>query len=464
MAFGKGSFTSKEHSQRSPLPVIWPEKTEDLYFHLPDNTATIVTVGQNIEPYVQDGSDKALMQIKKDSIKNIVSRRFPNWKSLLIEQEEVRERLRKGTMSFADSPRNVHFQSFGTYDSSMIPATPAAYNIYNIAHFNTLPSVQQWRQQYLDDLIHWRIITNEELYNAAFGEMLHSLYHLSLWRAEGRRVYVLDETLYTMLAHTELPSFPLDMLAFRQHSFYLKLPTNAFQFTVPNLITGTMDREWAEGICVAIDETQPDTGRQREIAFIVCGDGASVRGGANTAYITAGLGPDGKMSDVKFKAGSDFAATEDEQKFLTVIMPRVVIGLCLYMQSEHPDLEPVPPPPKRDLNAIKSTRKKAKLIRRINNHSKLGYIYVGKRVAEIEAHEFQKRLTIVGVRGHKLEKPVWVSGHWRQQPVGTGRKQRRMVWIRPYRKGPDFDETLKIRAARIQPAKPKDHSTGEHNG
>jgi hypothetical protein len=209
---------------------------------------------------------------------------------------------------------------------------------------------------------------------------------------------------------------------------------------------------------VAIDETQPDIGKQREIAFIVCGDGSSSRGGANTAYITAGLGPDGKMSDVQFQQGSEYSAG-DEDNMLRVIMPRVVLGLALYMQSEHPDLEPVPAPPKRDLSLIKSSRKKAKVIRRINTHSKLGYIYVGRRVAEIEANEFQKRITIVGIRGHKLEKPVWVSGHWRKQPYGHKQEKKiRMVWIRPYRKGPDFDETLKIRAARIQPAKPKDHA------
>lgn len=29
-----------------------------------------------------------------------------------------------------------------------------------------------------------------------------------------------------------------------------------------------------------------------------------------------------------------------------------------------------------------------------------------------------------------------VSGHWRNQPVGPGRKQRRLVWVNPYTKGP----------------------------
>lgn len=31
----------------------------------------------------------------------------------------------------------------------------------------------------------------------------------------------------------------------------------------------------------------------------------------------------------------------------------------------------------------------------------------------------------------------WVSGHWREQPVGPGRALRRPVWIEPYVKGPE---------------------------
>jgi hypothetical protein len=456
--FGAGNITTKDHSHRSPLPPVWPEIAEDLYFSKEPGMANIMIDDKDIklEPVMVNGRQAYKTELKVDKVKNVIAEPFPSWKTLLVEVEESREKMRKGTLEFDTQQRNPHFQAFGTFDPSLAPATPAALNIYNISHFNTLPSVMKWRESYLKTLIDWRVLRNEEQLHAAHSELLHTMYHLALWRADGRRVYVLDETLYTMLGHTELPQFPLDMLAFRQHSFYIKIPSRSFAFSVPNLMTGGIDREYAEGIMVSIDETQPDTGKQREIAFVVCGEGTSTVGGANTAYITAGLGPDGKMSDVKFTHGSDYAKG-DEQEFLTKIMPRVVLGLCLYMQSEHPDLEPVPATPRRDLGAIKSNRKKAKVIRRISKQSKLGYIYVGKRVAEIEAHEFQKRITIVGMRGHKLEKPVWVSGHWRQQKVGVGRKGVRVVWIRPYRKGPDFDETLKIRAARVQPAQAKDH-------
>lgn len=453
MSFGKGTISSREHSRRSPLPVIWPEKYEDMYFQGETGMVNVLMKDANPQPY-KDG--QFAIEIKPSKILSIVERRFPAWRTLLAEIETQREKMRQGTLVLSADDRNPHFQSFGTFDRALMPATPAAYNLYNIGHFNSMPSVDAWRKQYINTLVEWRIIKSEDMLHSAYAELMHTLYHLSLWRSEGRRVYVLDETLYTMLGHTELPQFPLDMLAFRQHSFYLKFPDRAFQFSVPNYMSGQMDREWAEGVMVSIDETQPDTGRQREICFVVCGDGSATRNSANTAYITAGLGPDGRMCDVRFNSGTDFSKDEEDEALRT-IMPRVVLGLCLYIQSEHPDLEPVPPPPKRDLSVIKSTRKKAKIVRRITNQSKLGYIYVGRRIAEIEAHEFQKRLTIVGPRGHKLEKPVWVSGHWRQQKVGHGRKQIRMVWIRPYRKGPDFDETIKIRAAKIQPARSRDH-------
>lgn len=42
----------------------------------------------------------------------------------------------------------------------------------------------------------------------------------------------------------------------------------------------------------------------------------------------------------------------------------------------------------------------------------------------------------------------WVSGHWRQQPCGEGRAERRPAWIAPYIKGPD-DKSVKPTARRL---------------
>jgi len=38
----------------------------------------------------------------------------------------------------------------------------------------------------------------------------------------------------------------------------------------------------------------------------------------------------------------------------------------------------------------------------------------------------------------------WVAGHWRQQPCGEGRAERRPTWIAPYLKGPE-DKPLRVK-------------------
>lgn len=37
----------------------------------------------------------------------------------------------------------------------------------------------------------------------------------------------------------------------------------------------------------------------------------------------------------------------------------------------------------------------------------------------------------------------WVRGHWRLQPVGVGRGDRRLLWVRPHLKGPELATVLK---------------------
>lgn len=453
------------HSDRSPLPPIWPELYEDMYF-----TAKRDLMEVNVKNAVGTALAEAMERIGKgetsiavhlnpEEIASMQPPTFPSMRTLLIEQEKFRAGLSSGQVVVEPGTgRSPHFQAFGTYDPDFIPKTGAEFNINDISHFNLLPIVAKWRFDYLKSLASMRIIRTEEQLTQGRDELLHTLYHVSHWRSEGRRVYVLDQTLYTMLAHTELPAWPLDTLAFRARSFYIKLPRQAFQFAVPNAI-GLLDIENVEGVLVTISDPSPDTGRQREIAMIVCGDGSSVMkgsGGANIAYVTAGLGPDGKMSDVRFQMGSDYATAEiGDDVSLRITVPRVILGLMLYMSSEHPDLEPVPPAARREIEGIQNPAKRRKAEKQNARVSKLGYIYVGKRVAQ-EQERIEREATAHAERqGRKLDHPVWVSGHWRNQPFGEGRQLRRAIWIRPFRRGPDFEESLRIRAARVQPAQHK---------
>ena len=42
-----------------------------------------------------------------------------------------------------------------------------------------------------------------------------------------------------------------------------------------------------------------------------------------------------------------------------------------------------------------------------------------------------------GTSGRQYQRRWWVGGHWRQQPCGPGRAQRKPIWISPHIKGPE---------------------------
>jgi hypothetical protein len=130
-------------------------------------------------------------------------------------------------------------------------------------------------------------------------------------------------------------------------------------------------------------------------------------------------------------------------------LPKVIFNFCLYLASEHPRLEPVPAPaPSRPILA-KTRAKRRKAERQAERVSRLGYIYVDSRDDE----PFETIQDAISIRRPALAQQVWVRGHWRQQPYGEGANLRRMQWIRPYTKGPDFIAAAAIRGGRVQPAR-----------
>jgi hypothetical protein len=65
-------------------------------------------------------------------------------------------------------------------------------------------------------------------------------------------------------------------------------------------------------------------------------------------------------------------------------------------------------------------------------------------------------------RGERKGAPTiqWiVRGHWRNQPHGKDRAERRRIWIQPYWKGPD-DAPRLLREHRVVPPKADDAAEG----
>lgn len=55
----------------------------------------------------------------------------------------------------------------------------------------------------------------------------------------------------------------------------------------------------------------------------------------------------------------------------------------------------------------------------------------------------------------QVDQPVDPGAPARMQPYGPGRELRRLIWIRPFLRGPDLEESLQIRASRVQPGQPR---------
>jgi hypothetical protein len=398
--------------------------------------------------------------------------RVPPWRALEAQSIAVRQELIKLEALGQPVPRfgsdAIHRRRYGTVPNA-VPTNK--YDLHNIFCFQYLPSIYQAKED-AANLVK-RILQRrgdremeiQQYMAQCRNEMAHQMYHHAMWRRYGRRVYVLDDTTYKLLALTPLPALPCSLLAMPEHSFYLRLPKDAFNFNVWNSISKREDSQPIEGVMVAMDNITPDSSEPREMAFMAIGDGPD-NTDRNLAYISFGLGPDALLSDIRIQPGNmkealgggNYAVGSEYE--LGVLVPRIIFGFLLYLQSEHPDIEPVDPAPRRHFKEIRSEQQRQAALQtqagKLRNYTKLPILYIGRRHAEevaeqVKELEFAQRSSS-GDKTWTLDHQIWVRGHWKQQAYGENRQLRRMIWIRPYLRGPDMAESLKVAAMKVQKA------------
>jgi hypothetical protein len=444
--------------------------------------------------------------------------RLPHWQQLVAEGALVRSlfveddathfgvvRAREGATGTVDAAArpivgrdafaalySSHARAFGT----IVAPAPETFTPTNIQHFQFLPSVERikvaaialatrisslnvspamtFAAQYmgrgtpdlLDDA------SRQNIETVVRAEQSHMLYHKAMWRAHGRRVVVLDPTTYTLLAHTDLPPFPASLLAAPWPSFYIQLPPKAFEFEVYDVRTQHVDRRYAEGVCVAIDYVEPDYQGVRELAFMVMGeDEGDGSEGRNCAFSSIRFAPDATLDEFatidehvspsigQREAGLAYAdAKYIGHEDLAVHIPRVIVGLMLYLASEHPDVVPIDPAPRRTFADIRSPQQRAAALAReastLKHATRLPVLVIGAHLDDAAARIVRAQIERSGDdsasrKRWTLDHSVWVRGHWRMQAYGPGRAERRATWIRPFMRGPDAAESMAIRAARV---------------
>jgi hypothetical protein len=261
------------------------------------------------------------------------------------------------------------------------------------------------------------------------------------WRKYGRRVYVIDPTTYDLLSLTDLPALPGSILRPPQANFYLRLPEGALRIPTPTSGERPLEGVWISfagddpeepRIVQAMVTGAPVPGKEKEIPLSIFTQGV--------------IFPDQPLTEVDLGSMRDLDLTDPYG--IAESLPRVILGICLYLQSSHPALEPVPPAARKTVAALKNPAKRRKAESQNARLSRLGYTYVGGR--ETVADEQRVRDE---VHAWKLDHQVFVRGHWRNQAHGVGRQERKLIFIEPHVRGPDLAEQDRIRASRVQPAR-----------
>jgi hypothetical protein len=129
---------------------------------------------------------------------------------------------------------------------------------------------------------------------------------------------------------------------------------------------------------------------------------------------------------------------------------RILINSLLYLGSNDIDIMDVLSPHQRLIEQLrkaqldKTKKKIRKKIKKIVDVSELNFSKLGHNTGKIVV----KKPTISSNQDQESEesrKLVYrflVRGHWRNQPFGEKRSKRKLIWIKPHYKGPDFAELV----------------------
>lgn len=273
----------------------------------------------------------------------------------------------------------------------------------------------------------------------AVAHMHRTLYFHSRFRRDGSRVFRVSEGVAGLLRYTNVDNIPSEWVRLPFPSLYLQLPDSPTLFTVAGKDRKGQDFQYP-GIGIYCIESEA--------------------GGVRFLHLhMTGIHPDDPKDDqtmnVELKLAEGltmeqvFAATAMSGHYLEPWAEiakiredlwhgvRLAINLLLYIADPSAELsEPI-----KGSATLKLEQhpKKAKEWRqrmgRVASKEPI-IIDVGKSVRP--AVEFSQEL------GSQYELAVRyvVRGHWRQQPCGPGGKDRKLTWIAPYWKGPEWAEVV----------------------
>lgn len=139
---------------------------------------------------------------------------------------------------------------------------------------------------------------------------------------------------------------------------------------------------------------------------------------------------------------------DDDSKFYTdgLALFRLCLNAALYLGSSDPDI--VQRLSGRDAvmqraDSVKSSAKAKKIRSEAKRESALDFASVGEAMPPIRVTKQSGRdAGALGLDFREFAARFVVRGHWRNQACGPGLSERRLLWIKPYYKGPEMTELV----------------------
>ena len=255
-------------------------------------------------------------------------------------------------------------------------------------------------------------------------QMACDLMHQAQWILNGRRVYDLSPTLFASLIETDFSRLKGEDIPVPLNGFYVHLPDAKNLEREGCVFDGAYVR-WA---------LNQDNNPYLDVMLIF----VKPENELDELYFAV---PIALYGDVEERINEAWAGSDpDNIKFVDQFI-RLIIGLCFYLSCDDADVERqhFGPSPELKARAKKlggTAGKKLLQMGTIPVH----YLRVGhrteKRVPELES------LAAADKETRKLLKRHVVRGHFRQQPCGPGRQERKTVFVRSFWKGPPWGEAV----------------------
>ncbi|MEP3667044.1 MAG: hypothetical protein ABJN42_09970 [Roseibium sp.] len=306
----------------------------------------------------------------------------------------------------------------------------------------------------------------QDLARTAYRRLLNGMQPAMTFMRAGARTYAFEEGLSERLIHTKI-DVPMSLFNTPMKCFQvsheadcvrdaaLRLFDNVFWDEPSELTTDDV-----ENVCLQLSEmdytTEQAGTRVMNVRCTIHSKSLQKDDLSFNFSIPLGDDPDHRLPDIMELTRNDIpdnilgTSREHQDAFRMAIseMMRVAANSTLYLTSMNADIGEVQND-KADLQrkAAATGLPKKQRQRAANaalTASDVDYAQVGKiyRSSKFNAGAPREQDPDTAGTGRKLDKRVTVSGHYKQQPYGPGRTERRIIFVEPYVKGPDAAQML----------------------